>query len=62
VPKNGIDKEGAAWLVGAGFNVPKQQSFATVCDGQNLAIGPVALARVPYWLQQCFHGNFYSVT
>ena len=59
VPKNGTDKEGAAWLVGVGFDIPRQQSFASVFDAQDLASGPVALAHVPYWLPHCFHGNFY---
>ena len=60
VPKRGSQNEGEAWLVGVGFDIPMQQSFASIFDAQNLASGPVALAHVPYWLPHCFHGNFYS--
>lgn len=60
VPKPGSTKEGDAWLVGVGFDVQEQTSFATVFDAQNLAAGPLALARLPYWAPHCFHGNFYA--
>lgn len=60
VPKAGSSKEGDAWLVGVGFDVQEQTSFASVFDAQNLAAGPVALARLPYWTPHCFHGNFYA--
>ncbi|MFZ6818311.1 carotenoid oxygenase family protein [Undibacterium sp. Ji22W] len=62
VPKAGSTKEGEAWLVGVGFDIPHQTSFASVFDAQNLAAGPVALAHLPYWLPHCFHGNFYAST
>ncbi|MBC3872599.1 carotenoid oxygenase family protein [Undibacterium flavidum] len=60
VPKSVASKEGEAWLVGVGFDIQRQTSFASVFDAQNLAAGPVALAHLPYWLPHCFHGNFYS--
>ncbi|TXI91297.1 MAG: apocarotenoid-15,15'-oxygenase [Burkholderiaceae bacterium] len=60
VPKAGSSKEGEAWLVGVGFDIQEQSSFASVFDAQNLAAGPVALARLPYWTPHCFHGNFYT--
>ena len=60
VPKAGSRKEGEAWLVGVGFDIEKQTSFASVFDAQNLSAGPVALAHLPYWVPHCFHGNFYS--
>lgn len=60
VPKRGSRNEGEAWLVGVGFDVDRQTSFASVFDAQNLSAGPVALAHLPYWLPHCFHGNFYS--
>lgn len=60
VPKPGSTKEGDAWLVGVGFDIQKQTSFASVFDAQNLANGPVALAHLPYWVPHCFHGNFYG--
>jgi carotenoid cleavage dioxygenase len=60
VPKAGGKKEGEAWLVGVGFDIQAQQTFASVFDAQNLSAGPVALAHLPYWVPHCFHGNFYS--
>lgn len=62
VPKSVASKEGEAWLVGVGFDIQRQTSFASVFDAQNLAAGPVALAHLPYWLPHCFHGNFYSTS
>jgi all-trans-8'-apo-beta-carotenal 15,15'-oxygenase len=60
VPKPGSTREGEGWLVGVGFDVARQQQFATVFDAMNLAAGPVALAYLPYWTPTCFHGNFYA--
>ena len=60
VPKPGSSREGEGWLVGVGFDVARQQSFATVFDALNLAAGPQALVRLPYWTPTCFHGNFYA--
>jgi all-trans-8'-apo-beta-carotenal 15,15'-oxygenase len=41
-----------------GFDVARQQTFGTVFDALNLAAGPIAIARLPYWAPTCFHGNF----
>jgi all-trans-8'-apo-beta-carotenal 15,15'-oxygenase len=60
VPKPASTKEGEGWLVGVVFDVKRQQSFATVFDALNLAAGPQAIARLPYWTPICFHGNFYA--
>ena len=60
VPKTGSRRESEVWLVGVGFDVQRQTSFASVFDGENLSAGPVALAHLPYWTPHCFHGNFYS--
>jgi all-trans-8'-apo-beta-carotenal 15,15'-oxygenase len=60
VAKPGSTKEGDGWLIGVGFDVARQQSFATVFDALNLAAGPIAIARLPYWVPQCFHGNFLA--
>ncbi len=60
VPKPGSDREGEGWLVGVGFDIPRQQSFASVFDAMNIAAGPVAIARLPYWVPYGFHGNFYA--
>lgn len=60
VPKPGSTKEGEGWLVGVAFDASRQQSFATVFDAENLAAGPLALARLPYWVPYCFHGHFYK--
>ncbi len=61
VPKRGSQREGEGYLIGVGFDVKRQQSFGTVFDGSNLAAGPMAIIRLPYWVPTCFHGNFYSV-
>lgn len=60
VPKPGSSKEGEGWLIGVGFDVARQQSFATVFDALNLAAGPQALVRLPYWTPVCFHGHFHA--
>ena len=60
VAKPGSSREGEGWLVGVGFDVARQQSFATVFDAMNLQAGPIALARLPYWVPPCFHGNFHA--
>ncbi len=60
VPKRGSQREGEGYLIGVGFDVKRQQSFGTVFDGGNLAAGPMAIIRLPYWMPTCFHGNFYS--
>ncbi len=60
VPRPGGSREGDGWLVGVGFDVATQQTFASVFDALNLAAGPVALARLPYWVPFCFHGNFHA--
>ena len=60
VPKPGSTREGEGWLVGVGFDVAAQQTFATVFDALNLAAGPQALVRLPYWMPVCFHGHFHS--
>jgi carotenoid cleavage dioxygenase len=59
VPKPGSPREGEGWLVGVGFDSRRQQSFATVFDAMNLAAGPQAIARLPYWTPYCFHGHFH---
>jgi all-trans-8'-apo-beta-carotenal 15,15'-oxygenase len=60
VPKPGSVREGEGWLMGVGFDANRQQSFATVFDALNLSAGPTAIARLPYWVPLCFHGNFYA--
>ena len=60
VPQPGSTREGEGWLVGVGFDIERQQSFASVFDAMNLAAGPIALARLPYWVPHGFHGNFYA--
>jgi all-trans-8'-apo-beta-carotenal 15,15'-oxygenase len=60
VAKPGSAKEGEGWLIGVGFDVERQQTFATVFDALNLSAGPQAIARLPYWVPPCFHGNFLA--
>ncbi len=60
VPKPGSNREGDGYLVGVGFDIGRQQTFATVFDAMNLKAGPMALVRLPYWTPICFHGHFYA--
>ena len=60
VPKRGSQREGEGYLIGVGFDLKRQQTFGTVFDGGNLAAGPMAIIRLPYWMPTCFHGNFYA--
>jgi all-trans-8'-apo-beta-carotenal 15,15'-oxygenase len=48
------------WLVGVAYDVRKQQTVLAVFDGEHLAQGPVARARLPYAAPMCFHGNFLA--
>lgn len=61
VPKPGSRREGEGYLVGVGFDIARQQTFATVFDALNLQSGPMAIIRLPYWTPMCFHGNFHAV-
>jgi carotenoid cleavage dioxygenase len=58
VARPGSSNKGDGWLIAVGFDVTRQQSVATVFDALNLAQGLLALARRPYWVPHCFHGNF----
>ena len=60
VPKPGSSREGEGYLVGVGFDITRQQTFATVFDALNLSAGPQAVVRLPYWTPMCFHGNFHA--
>jgi all-trans-8'-apo-beta-carotenal 15,15'-oxygenase len=60
VPKPGSTKEGEGYLIGVGFDIEQQQTFATVFDALNLRAGPTAIVRLPYWMPMCFHGNFHA--
>lgn len=60
VPKPGSTREGEGWLLGTGYDVKRQRSFATVFDAQRLEDGPVARAWLPYWVPLGFHGRFYA--
>lgn len=48
------------WLVGAAYDVRKQQTVLAVFDAAHLSHGPVARARLPYAAPLCFHGNFLA--
>jgi all-trans-8'-apo-beta-carotenal 15,15'-oxygenase len=60
VPKPGSTKEGEGYLIGVGFDIDRQQTFATVFDAMNLKAGPSAIIRLPYWTPMCFHGHFHT--
>jgi all-trans-8'-apo-beta-carotenal 15,15'-oxygenase len=58
VPKPGSTREGQGWLLGTGFDVQRQRSFATVFDAEALSAGPLAQVWLPYWVPLGFHGCF----
>ncbi|MDH0868199.1 carotenoid oxygenase family protein [Mitsuaria sp. GD03876] len=60
VPRPGSTREGEGWLLGTGYDVARQRSFATVFDAQRLEDGPVARAWLPYWVPLGFHGRFHA--
>lgn len=48
------------WLLGAAFDLKRQQTVLAVFDGERIAQGPLARARLPYAAPLCFHGNFLA--
>ncbi|MDQ2823276.1 MAG: carotenoid oxygenase family protein [Pseudomonadota bacterium] len=48
------------WLVGVAYDLRRQQTVLAAFDGDHLAQGPVAQARLPYAAPLCFHGNFLA--
>jgi len=60
VPKPGSRREGQGWLIGTGFDVQRQRSFATVFDAEAIAAGPLATVWLPYWAPFGFHGHFHA--
>ena len=48
------------WLVGVAYDLRRQQTVLAAFDGDHLAQGPVARARLPYAAPLCFHGNFLT--
>jgi carotenoid cleavage dioxygenase len=48
------------WLVGVAYDLRRRQTVLAVFDGNQLAQGPVAQARLPYAAPLCFHGNFLA--
>ncbi|UXH76604.1 carotenoid oxygenase family protein [Roseateles amylovorans] len=60
VPRPGSSREGQGWLLGLGYDVRRQRSFATVFDAERLGDGPLARAWLPYWVPLGFHGRFYA--
>ena len=59
VPKPGSSREGQAWLVGMGYDLRRQRSFASVFDAEALSAGPLARVWLPYAVPYGFHGRFY---
>ena len=60
VPKAGSSKEGEAWLVGVGFDIQEQSSFASVFDAQNLAAGLWHWHAYRIGRRTVFMGIFYT--
>lgn len=48
------------WLVGVAVDLHQQQTVLSAFDGDHLAQGPIARARLPYAAPLCFHGNFLA--
>lgn len=59
VPKPGSSQEGQGWLIGTGFDVRAQRSFAVVFDAEAISAGPLARVDLPYWVPYGFHGHFH---
>jgi carotenoid cleavage dioxygenase len=60
VPKPGSRREGEGWLLGMGYDIGKQLSFASIFDAEAISAGPLAQVWLPYWLPYGFHGRFYA--
>jgi all-trans-8'-apo-beta-carotenal 15,15'-oxygenase len=64
IPKRGADAsrqpgdERNAWVIGTSFDARRKQTAVSVFEASNLAAGPVAVARLPYFIPLGFHGNF----
>jgi carotenoid cleavage dioxygenase len=48
------------WLIGPSYDVRQHTTVLNVFDGDHIAHGPVARARLPYATPLCFHGNFLA--
>jgi carotenoid cleavage dioxygenase len=60
VPRKGARNETDGWLVGVAQDTRAGVSVLTVFDAAHVSDGPVALARLPYRVPHCFHGNFLA--
>ncbi|HEX8785925.1 MAG TPA: carotenoid oxygenase family protein [Telluria sp.] len=60
VPRKGARNETDGWLVGVAQDTRAGVSVMTVFDAAHVSDGPVALARLPYRVPHCFHGNFLA--
>lgn len=58
VPRKGARSETDGWLVGVAQDTRAGVSVLSVFDAARVSAGPVALARLPYRVPHCFHGNF----
>jgi len=55
-------KEGTGYLIGTALHVPTGRTCLNVFSANNLAVGPIARAWLPYHLPLGFHGNFKAAT
>ena len=60
IAKPGSTKEGEGWLIGTFFDAALKVSGVAVFDAMKLASGPIAVARMPYWIPFGFHGNWQA--
>lgn len=60
VPRKGARNETDGWLVGVAQDTRAGVSVMTVFDAAHVSDGPMALARLPYRVPHCFHGNFLA--
>jgi carotenoid cleavage dioxygenase len=52
--------DGAGWIVGTALDYERRATQLAVFEADRLAEGPVALARLPYWLPVGLHGRFVA--
>jgi all-trans-8'-apo-beta-carotenal 15,15'-oxygenase len=60
VPRAGARSETDGYLVGVAQDTGAGVSVLSVFDAAHVSRGPVALARLPYRVPHCFHGNFVA--
>ena len=50
--------EAPGWIVGTGLDFERRANQIAIFDEEHVADGPIATARLPYWLPMGLHGRF----